>query len=226
MENPLTITDLVKSLIDIFLHLDVHLAQWAQTFGPWVYVLSFLVIFCETGLVILPFLPGDSFLFALGALCALDGSPLQIAPLALLLFVASVLGDGCNYAIGSKIGKRMVHARWINPAHLAKTEAFYERHGGKTIILARFVPIIRTFAPFVAGLGNMSYRRFASYNVIGGALWTVPFLLGGYFLGNAPIVKRNFHVVVLAIIVISILPAVVEFLRARSGKKNALNSVV
>ncbi len=225
VESPLTVAGLLHSIIDVFLHLDVHLAQWAQMFGPWVYVLSFLVIFCETGLVVLPFLPGDSFLFALGALCAIEGSPLQIGPLALLLFVAAVLGDGCNYAIGSKIGRRLVNARWINPAHLAKTEAFYERHGGKTIILARFVPIVRTFAPFVAGLGNMSYRRFASYNVIGGAFWIVPFLLGGYFLGNAPIVKRNFHVVVLAIIVISILPAVFEFLKSKAAKKNALNTI-
>ncbi len=225
VESPLTIPGLIQSIVDVFLHLDVHLAQWAQMFGPWVYVLSFLVIFCETGLVVLPFLPGDSFLFALGALCALDGSALQIAPLALLLFVAAVLGDGCNYAIGAKVGRRLVNARWINPAHLAKTEAFYERHGGKTIILARFVPVVRTFAPFVAGLSTMSYRRFASYNVIGGALWIVPFLLGGYFLGNAPLVKRNFHVVVLAIIVISILPAVFEFIKARSAKKNTLNTV-
>lgn len=216
----------LHTFVDLFLHLDVHLAQLVETVGPWLYAIAFAIIFCETGLVVLPFLPGDSFLFALGALAALEGSPLHLGLLAALLFVAAVLGDGCNYAIGAKVGARLFKSRLVNAAHLAKTQEFYERHGGKTIILARFIPIIRTFAPFVAGLGKMPYRRFAAYNIVGGAFWIVPFLLGGYFLGNAPLVKRNFHIVVLAIILLSVLPALIELFKAKSTNKNSLKSMV
>jgi membrane-associated protein len=219
------LTTYLHTFVDMFLHLDVHLAQLVQVVGPWLYVIAFAIIFCETGLVVMPFLPGDSFLFALGALAALDGSPLHIMLLSVLLFVAAVLGDGCNYAIGYKVGDRLLKSRFVNPLHLAKTQEFYQRHGGKTIILARFVPIIRTFAPFVAGLGKMSYRRFGAYNVVGGALWVIPFLFGGYFLGNAPLIKRNFHTVIVAIIVLSIAPAAFEFFKAHYMKKKTLNIV-
>ncbi len=223
LDDVTTFGSFVHTAVDLFLHLDVHLAQLVASFGAWVYGIAFLIIFCETGLVVMPFLPGDSFLFALGALAALEGSPLQVGALAILLFIAAVLGDGCNYLIGSKIGQKLLGSSWVNPAHLHKTQEFYERHGGKTIILARFIPIIRTFAPFVAGLGKMSYRRFGAYNIVGGGLWVLPFLYGGYFLGNTPVVKRHFHLVVLGIIVISITPAVIEFLKIRWNKKKSLN---
>jgi membrane-associated protein len=203
---------------DIFFHLDTHLNAWAGLLGPWLYVLLFVIIFCETGLVVTPFLPGDSLLFAMGALASIDGSPVHLPQLCLLLFVAAVAGDAVNYAIGSRVGPRIFRSessRLFNKAHLIRTQRFYEKYGGKTIVLARFIPIIRTFAPFVAGIGNMTYPRFALYNVFGGAVWTLSFLLGGYFFGNVPVVKQNFHYVIVAIIVISCLPPVVEFLRAR-----------
>jgi membrane-associated protein len=210
--------DTLLQLVDVFLHLDAHLAEWASTLGPWLYGLLFLIVFCETGLVVTPFLPGDSLLFAAGALCALDGSPLSVAPLAALLIVAAVGGDALNYAIGGYVGPAIFtseHSRLLNRQHLARTYAFYERHGGKTIFLARFVPIVRTFAPFVAGIGRMRYAYFASYNVTGAFAWVLAFLLAGYWFGQIPTVKRNFHVVIVAIIVISVLPMVFEFLRAR-----------
>ncbi len=206
---------------DVFVHLDVHLTQWAGALGPWLYVLLFLVIFCETGLVVTPFLPGDSLLFAVGALAALDGSPIDIAWVTVALMVAAVLGDASNYAIGRRLGPRVFSREdsWLlNRKHLLRTHAFYEKHGGKTIIIARFMPIVRTFAPFVAGIGLMSYRRFAMFNVVGGVAWVSGFTLAGYWFGNQPLVKRHFQVVVLAIIIISVLPIAVEVVRARLRK--------
>jgi membrane-associated protein len=210
--------DAVAQFVDIFLHLDAHLAEWAGVLGPWLYALLFLIVFCETGLVVTPFLPGDSLLFAAGALCALDGSPLHLPVLAGLLVLAAVSGDALNYAIGSYVGPAVFtseHSRFLNRQHLLRTQQFYARHGGKTIFLARFVPIVRTFAPFVAGIGRMSYAYFASWNVAGGFLWVLSFLLAGYWFGQIPTVKRNFHIVIVAIVVISVLPIVVEYARAK-----------
>ena len=210
--------ELAQQTIGIFLNLDTHLNQLAIAVGPWLYVILFLIIFAETGLVITPFLPGDSLLFAVGALAAIEGSPLNVHLVGALLFVAAVLGDATNYAIGARVGPRVFkteQSRLLNRKHLLHAQAFYEKHGGKTIIIARFIPIVRTFAPFVAGIGRMTYSRFASFNLIGAALWIPPFLYGGYWLGNIPAVKRNFHVIIVAIIIISVMPAVIEFIRAR-----------
>lgn len=219
----------MNSLIDLFLHLDVHLNDLANSLGPGLlYGLLFLIIFCETGLVVTPFLPGDSLLFAVGALAASKGTSLSLPWLLVLLIAAAIAGDAVNYAIGAFIGPKIFKyegSRFFNKKHLMKTHAFYEKYGGKTIIIARFIPIIRTFAPFVAGIGEMSYRRFAAYNVIGGVVWVTAFLCGGYGLGNVASVKRNFHVIILAIIVISVMPAVIEFFlawrRGEALKENA-----
>jgi membrane-associated protein len=208
----------LAQLIDVFLHLDAHLTEWAGVLGPWLYLVLFLIVFCETGLVVMPFLPGDSLLFAAGALCALDGSPLSVGPLAVLLVIAAVSGDALNYAIGAYLGPAVFsseHSRFLNRRHLIRTQQFYARHGGKTIFLARFVPIVRTFAPFVAGIGRMRYAYFASYNVTGALAWVLSFLIAGYWFGQIPTVKRNFHIVILAIVVISVMPMVFEYLRAR-----------
>jgi membrane-associated protein len=216
--------EILKDILDIFLHLDTHLNQWADQLGPWLYVLLFLVVFCETGLVVTPFLPGDSLLFAVGALAATPGSPLQVVPLSVLLIVAAILGDAVNYSIGLRVGPRVFEregSRFFKRDHLLKAQAFYELHGGKTIILARFVPIVRTFAPFVAGIGRMSYRRFAMFNVVGGVVWVVLFIGAGYAFGNVPVVKRNFQYVIIAIILVSMLPGLVEFMRARAAKRAA-----
>jgi len=210
--------DLLHQAIEIFLHLDAHLNEWAGMLGPWLYVLLFLIIFCETGLVVTPFLPGDSLLFAVGALASIEGSPINLPGMAVLLCIAAVLGDAVNYAIGARVGPKVFSSdtsRLLNKDHLRQTHEFYERHGGKTIILARFIPIIRTFAPFIAGIGKMGYAHFALYNVTGGIAWVLSFLLAGYFFGEVPVVKRNFHIVIVAIIVISVMPAVIEYLRNR-----------
>src|SRR6266404_1384872 len=210
--------DLIHQAIQIFLHLDAHLNEWAAYLGPWLYLLLFLIVFCETGLVVTPFLPGDSLLFTVGALASVEGSSLNAELAALLLCVAAIGGDAVNYAVGYRLGPRIFAyegSRWLNREHLTRTQEFYDKYGGKTIILARFIPIIRTFAPFVAGIGTMRYRRFALFNVIGGVLWVCAFVYGGYFFGNVPIVKRNFEVVIIAIIVISVMPAVIEYLRSR-----------
>lgn len=215
---------LITEFLDIMLHLDMHLNTWAATMGPWMYALMFLVIFCETGLVVTPFLPGDSLLFALGALTATENAYLSLPLLAVLLIIAGILGDATNYAIGRYIGPKIFSREdsfWLNKEHLLRTQKFYEKHGGKTIILARFIPIIRTFAPFVAGIGEMQYRRFAAYNVVGAVVWVLTFLVAGNFFGNIPAVKTNFHIVILAIIVISFLPVVIEFIRARMAKNKA-----
>ena len=209
--------ELFKTLIDLFLHLDRHLTSVFEHYGLWAYLILFLIIFCETGLVVTPFLPGDSLLFAVGALAA--ASALNIGGLFILLSAAAILGDAVNYAVGHLVGPRVFHrkdSRFLRKEYLDRTHRFYETYGGKTIIFARFVPIIRTFAPFVAGIGRMSYWRFAGYNIIGGLVWIGSFLLGGYFFGNIPAVKENFTWVIFGIIVVSILPGIVEFIRARS----------
>lgn len=205
--------ELLSSLWDIFLHLDVHLNAWAGTLGLWLYGLLFLVVFCETGLVVTPFLPGDSLLFAAGALASRAGSPIDLWLLAPLIFAAAVLGDSANYEIGRWLGPKVFTRKdsWLlNQNHLHKAHAFYEKYGGKTIILARFIPIIRTFAPFVAGIGKMSYRHFISYNILGAALWVALFIGGGYWFADLPLVQKHFHYVIVAIVVISVLPAVYE----------------
>jgi membrane-associated protein len=208
--------ELIKLFWDYFMHMDKHLGQIIQYFGPWVYVLFFSIIFAETGLVVCPILPGDSLLFAIGAFCA-QGS-LSITWVFILLTIAAVLGDTVNYWIGWYLGPKVFNAEksWLlNKKHLEETHRFYERHGGKTIILARFIPIIRTFAPFVAGIGSMSYWRFISYNIFGGIAWVALFVFGGYYFGNLPMVKHNFTLVIMAIIVISVMPAVIEFIRQK-----------
>jgi membrane-associated protein len=214
--------DLLKQFIDIFLHLNQHLNELAAQMGGWLNVLLFAIIFCETGLVVTPFLPGDSLLFAVGALAATEGSPIQIAVVVPLLIVAGILGDAVNYAIGRYFGERLFTGRtskFLKREHLDRTHAFYEKYGGQTIILARFIPIVRTFAPFVAGMGKMGYTRFGAYNVVGAIAWVVLFAVGGFYFGNIPSVKRNFQYVIIGIIVVSVLPAVVEFLRARAESK-------
>lgn len=215
--------DFIKFVFDLFVHLDVHLNDLVVMAGAWTYAVLFLVIFCETGLVVTPILPGDSLLFAVGALAAIDGSPLNIYLIGLLLFVAAVLGDACNYAIGKKVGYGVFKegARFFKKEYLDMTHAFYEKHGGKTIIIARFAPIVRTFAPFVAGVGRMGYRKFASYNVIGAACWVLPLLSLGFYLGNLPTVKKNFHIVVVAIVFISILPAIIKLVQSRLAARRA-----
>jgi membrane-associated protein len=210
--------ELIQQGFDIFLHLDAHLNELAGTLGPWLYAVLFAIVFCETGLVVTPILPGDSLLFAVGALAAAPGSPLSLPVLLVLMSIAAVIGDLVNYTLGYHIGPRVFryeHSRLFNKKHLVRTQQFYEKYGAKTIVLARFVPIVRTFAPFVAGVGRMQYARFAIYNVAGGIAWVAIFLLGGYFLGSAPGVKQNFHYIILAILVISVLPMVIEFFLSR-----------
>jgi membrane-associated protein len=210
--------EVITYLIDLFLHLDKYLSEIIQNYGVLTYLLLFAVIFMETGLVVTPFLPGDSLLFAAGTFASPAlGSSLNIGLLWVLLSAAAILGDTANYWIGHYIGPRAFsgEVRFLKKEYLDRTHAFYEKHGGKTIILARFVPIVRTFAPFVAGVGAMTYKHFISYNVIGGLLWVTIFTLGGYFFGNLPFVKDNFSLVVIAIIVISVLPAVYEVVKSR-----------
>jgi len=210
--------DLLPRIIDLFLHLDQHLGQLISQYGTWTHLILFLIVFCETGLVVTPFLPGDSLLFAAGTFAALGALNLWLV--VLLLIIAAIVGDTVNYWIGSYIGPRAFRGdvRFLRKEYLDRTHAFYEKHGGKTIILARFVPIIRTFAPFVAGVGAMSYPKFLTYNVVGAVLWVGLFVLGGYFFGNIPVVRENFTLVILAIIAISVLPIVVEALRARRSR--------
>lgn len=205
--------DILKHALDLFLHLNQHLAVVIQEYGVWTYLLLFLIVFCETGLVVTPFLPGDSLLFSAGALCAT--SALEMRWLFLVLSLAAILGDTVNYAIGAFLGPKVFEhdRRFLNKQHLQKTSDFYKKYGGKTIIIARFVPIVRTFAPFVAGVGSMNYGKFISYNIIGGLIWVAICLVSGYFFGNLEIVKKNFSLVIIGIIFISILPAVIEYLK-------------
>ena len=202
------------TFIDFFIHLDRHLAEIIQYFGGWSYFIVFLIIFCETGLVVTPILPGDSLLFGLGTLAALGA--LQVEWLLILLSIAAVSGNIVNYAIGYFVGPKIFHrenVRFLNRAYLDRTHQFYEKHGGKTIVIARFLPIIRTFAPFVAGIGKMTYSRFIFYNVLGSVAWIAVFILGGYYFGNLPVVKSNFTLVIFAIVIISMLPVVIEYFR-------------
>ena len=206
----------------IISHLDTSLADMARTMGPWLYVLLFAIIFCETGLVVTPFLPGDSLLFTVGVVCRAGG--MSLAAILPLLLLAAVLGDAANYYIGKTVGPKVFTSqtsKLLNRAHLLKTQAFYDKYGGKTIIIARFIPIVRTFAPFVAGIGKMQYLRFFSFNVIGAALWVGLLLPLGYAFAGVEFVKKNFHVVIFAIIGISILPAAIEILRERAKLQRA-----
>jgi len=209
--------DLIRQLIDVLLHLDRHLSTVIQDYGMWTYLILFLIIFSETGLVVTPILPGDSLLFAVGTFAARGA--LDVNLVVTLLSLAAVAGDTLNYAIGYRLGPQVFRkegVRFLNREYLDRTHQFYERHGAKTIVIARFVPIVRTFAPFVAGIGRMSYSRFIAYNVAGGVGWIVILVLGGYAFGNIPVVKQNFTLVIFAIIILSILPGVVEFLRQRA----------
>ncbi|HKQ26823.1 MAG TPA: DedA family protein [Burkholderiales bacterium] len=208
--------DLIAGFLDLVVHLDQHLRALAQNYGNWIYAVLFLIVFLETGLVVTPFLPGDSLLFVAGTIAA--GGELHVHALVLLLICAAVVGDSVNYAVGRYIGPKVFRfedSRFFKRAYLNRTHAFFERHGGKTIIIARFVPIIRTYAPFVAGIGAMSYRHFLAFNVIGAILWVVLLTYAGYFFGNLPVVKDNLTLVVVGIIVLSIMPGIVEFWRAR-----------
>ena len=209
--------NVLQFLMDLILHLDEHLSAVIAQYGTWTYALLFFVIFMETGFVVTPFLPGDSLLFAAGTFAALGS--LDLGLLLLLLCVAAIAGDTVNYWIGHYLGDRAYRIRWIKKEYLDQTHAFFEKHGGKTIFLARFVPIVRTFAPFVAGIGRMSYGYFISYNVFGGIVWVVLFTVAGYLFGNIPLVQDNFSLVVIAIIVLSMVPMVVEVLKARRESK-------
>ena len=209
-------------LVDFILHIDVHLAELVAQYGIWIYAILFLILFCETGLVVTPFLPGDSLLFVAGALAALPGNDLNVHIMAALLVVAAVLGDAVNYTIGRLFGERLFsnpNSRIFRRSYLDKTHAFYARHGGKTIILARFVPIVRTFAPFVAGMGHMSYRHFALFNVTGALLWVLLFSYAGYLFGDLPVVQENLKLLIVGIILVSILPGVIEVWRHRRQAK-------
>lgn len=210
--------EIIQSIIDFILHIDKHLVEIVSEYQTWTYLILFLIIFAETGLVVTPFLPGDSLLFAAGAIVAKEESGLNIFLMAAILIIAAILGDMVNYLIGDYIGPRAFSGKYklLKKEYLEKTQAFYVKHGGKTIIYARFIPIIRTFAPFVAGVGTMSYSKFASYNVIGGVLWVVSFLFIGFFFGNLPIIKQNFTYVIFAIILLSLLPPIIELLKGKS----------
>jgi len=213
--------ELLLKGVDILLHLDKYLDIMIQNMGLWSYVIIFLIIFCETGLVVMPLLPGDSLLFAIGTFAALGS--FDITTVLVLLSVAAIAGDTLNYWIGSYLGAKVFQyedSRFFKKKYLERTHQFYEKHGGKTIIIARFIPIIRTFAPFVAGVGSMTYRKFLAYNVVGGVMWIFSLTLAGYFFGTIPVVRQNFTLVIMAIIVISVLPGVIEYLRQR-GKGQA-----
>ena len=214
-------------VIDFILHIDVHLAELVAQYGVWVYAILFLILFCETGLVVTPFLPGDSLLFVAGALAALPTNDLNAHTMVALMIAAAIIGDAVNYTIGRLFGEKLFsnpNSKIFRRSYLDKTHAFYDKHGGKTIILARFVPIVRTFAPFVAGMGHMSYRHFAMFNVIGALLWGLLFTYAGYLFGNVPVVQENLKLLIVAIIVLSILPGVIEVWRhKRAAKKSASN---
>ena len=215
--------ELLKNLLDIILHIDVHLQLWVTEYRTWTYLILFFIIFMETGLVVTPFLPGDSLLFAAGMVAALNGHPLSIIFLIPLLILAAFTGDNTNYFFGRLLGQKVYERnyRLIRREYLDKTHAFYEKHGGKTLIIARFMPIIRTFAPFVAGVGTMRYFRFISFSIVGNVLWVVSFSLAGFFFGNIPLVKNNFTIVILGIILISLMPMIIAVVRKSLAKKEA-----
>lgn len=209
----------MSELLNVILHLDAHLVSWMAMFGPWIYLILFLIIFCETGLVVTPFLPGDSLLFALGALAALDDG-LNLWVLLISLTLAGIIGDTVNYHIGKKLGMKVFEkdTRFFKKKYLIDTQSFYERWGAFTIIAARFAPIARTFAPFVAGIGSMNYKKFLSYNVVGAIAWVFTFILAGYFFGNLPVVKRNFHIVIFGVIGVSMLPMIVPWAKSKFAR--------
>jgi membrane-associated protein len=217
----------VAELIDLLLHVDVYLLDLIANYGIWIYAVLFLIVFAETGLVVTPFLPGDSLLFAAGALAA--GGALDLGGVALLLAVAAILGDAANYAVGRFVGARIIHlsrtdprvGRWIRPAYLDRAHAFFETHGGKAVVLARFMPIVRTFVPFVAGAAAMSYAAFAMYNVTGAIVWVGACVGAGYLFGNVPIVQENFSLVTIGIVIVSVLPMVVEYLKHRHRRRDS-----
>jgi membrane-associated protein len=212
--------EILLFLWDLLVHLDQHLAELVRQFGPWIYAILFAIIFCETGLVVTPFLPGDSLLFVAGGLAALGGMNVHL--LVVLLVVAAILGDAVNYAIGRYLGRHYFtdrRSRFLNPAYLERAHEFYERHGGKAIVIARFVPIVRTYVPFVAGMAEMSYPRFAFYNVAGALLWVVSLSYAGYFFGNLPFVRQNLTLIIFGIIALSLLPIVWAAVQARLGAK-------
>jgi membrane-associated protein len=213
--------DFLMTAFDMFLHVDQHLGEFAMSYGVWIYGLLFLIIFLETGVVVTPFLPGDSLLFAVGALAA--AGVVDIVGILLLLTAAAIIGDNTNYFIGRAVGPRVFteHSKWLKREHLLRTQRFYEVHGGKTVIMARFVPIVRTFAPFVAGVGRMHYPRFLAFDVAGGILWVWGFGLLGYFTGAIPFVKENFGLVTIGVILISVVPLAFEVLRARMQRARA-----
>jgi membrane-associated protein len=221
--------ELIRQLFDSLVHLSPDsINTLAHQVGPWLYVILFGIIFAETGFVATPFLPGDSLLFAVGAVAAVPGSPINLGLVCLLLIVAAVVGDAINYAIGAYLGPKVFtreDSRLLNRKHLLEAQAFYDQYGGVTIILARFIPIVRTFAPFVAGIGKMSYGRFAAYNITGGAAWVLLFVLGGWRFAGLETVRKNFHVVIIAIVVISVLPAIVQYLRARGAPREGQSAV-
>jgi len=218
--------ELIKTLIDFILHIDRHLVEIVNDYQTWTYLILFLIIFAETGLVVTPFLPGDSLLFAAGAIIAKPESGLNVMFMWALLIVAAILGDLVNYHAGKYIGVKAFSGRYrfLKVEYLNKTQEFYNKHGGKTIIYARFIPIIRTFAPFVAGIGTMSYGRFATFNVVGGIAWVTSFLFIGYFFGGLPVIKENFTLVIFGIIFVSILPPIIEFFRERNRVKGKVKS--
>ncbi len=211
-----------STIIDIFLHLDVHLGQVISEYGTLTYLILFAIIFCETGLVVMPFLPGDSLLFAAGAFAALGS--LDLSLLLGILYLAPILGDSTNYWVGRFVGPKVQNSRWVKREYIDKTHAFYEKHGGKTIVIARFMPIFRTFAPFVAGIGKMNYLRFLSFSVFGTLLWITICVVAGYFFGNIPFVKKNFSLVIFAIIGISVLPMAIHLLQDYLKKRRAANA--
>lgn len=208
--------EFISFIIDFILHIDVHLTELVAAYGPWIYLILFLIVFCETGLVVMPFLPGDSLLFVAGAIAALGGMDVHL--LVLTLIAAAVIGDTVNYQIGKYFGHRLFSnpdSRLFRRAYLEKTHDFYARHGGKTIILARFVPIVRTFAPFVAGIGGMGYRKFLSFNLVGAVLWVAGICYAGYLFGNLPIIRSNLSLLIVAIVFVSFLPGLIELWRVR-----------
>jgi len=212
--------DFLRDAVDFFLHIDEHLNAIIEEYGLWTYLILFGIVFVETGVVIMPFLPGDSLLFAAGTFAA--SGALDLWVLLVLLSAAAILGDSVNYFIGARVGPKVFRrddVRFLSKKHLDRTHAFYEKHGGKTIIIARFIPIIRTFAPFVAGVGSMTYPRFLAYNVIGGVLWVTVFCVGGYLFGNLEVVEDNFSFIIVAIVLISVMPAVVEYVRQRLASR-------
>lgn len=217
--------DFIYLVIDFILHIDAHLAELVSEYGVWVYAILFLILFCETGLVVTPFLPGDSLLFVAGAIAALPTNDINVHLMVVVMITAAIIGDAVNYTIGRLFGERLFsnpNSKIFRRSYLDKTHAFYERHGGKTIILARFVPIVRTFAPFVAGMGHMSYRHFAFFNVIGAFIWVLLFTYAGYLFGNLPVIQENLKLLIVAIILLSILPGVIEVIRhKRAAAKQA-----